>query len=119
MRLVFKYVLDGEPLQRMGQHIATRRWFDWIQAAFEHLKYWHTRLLALIVIGQIWGVYKDFTDVPLWGDASRKPGDLPEGGEWDMVEAEEAQREAREAGAGVDAEIRRKREEAKETTGSV
>jgi hypothetical protein len=119
MALVFQFATEGEPLTRMGQHIANRRWFDWVQQAFEHEQMWHTRLLALIVIGQILGVYRDFQDVPLWGGATRKPGSDEPSAEWEVVEAEQEARDgARDAGAAVD-EIQRKRQAVKEDKAAV
>ena len=66
MQDIFDRVTLGDPLTRMGTFISTRRWFDWVDAAFAHEKVWHSRLLAIIVIGQLLGVYRDFGDVPLW-----------------------------------------------------
>ena len=96
MQDIFDRVTLGDPLTRMGTFISTRRWFDWVDAAFAHEKVWHSRLLAIIVIGQLLGVYRDFGDVPLWSDGVRKPKE-DDTDAWTVAECEEVQADQEQA----------------------
>ena len=78
---------------------------------------WQSRLVVIIVCGQILGVYRDFGDVPLWYGGAKKPRHLdPEHA--DGAEGEDQQLVQADATASVD-EARRSDVKAKDDKGPV
>ena len=80
-RLVFEKLFTGEAFTVKGVRVSLRRWFGWMEAAHQYLPLWHSRLFAIISIGQSLGIYKHFSQVPLWSSSTRPPlqaSDVPD-----------------------------------------
>ena len=65
-QMIFDSLMTGEAFTQKGPRVALKRWFSWIDSFKFADKCWHSRLLGLIMWGMCAGVYKDFTEVPLW-----------------------------------------------------
>ena len=70
---MLKMVLSGAAYTVKGVKVSLRRWFGWFQAASLYLPLWHSRLMALITMGQSLKVYRTYKDVPLWRNVAAKP----------------------------------------------
>ena len=70
---ILKMVLSGPAYTVKGVKVSLRRWFGWFQAASLYLPLWHSRLMALITMGQSLKVYRTYKDVPLWRNVAAKP----------------------------------------------
>ena len=54
---VFKHMKVSAALNFKGSEVALRQWFSWVGAAHSHDCAFHTRLLPLIALGMVSGVY--------------------------------------------------------------
>ena len=51
---------------KKNSKVALRRWFSWCDAFRDVDQSWHSWLLSFTMFGMKAGIYKDFTEVPLW-----------------------------------------------------
>ena len=84
MERVRELILSGDAFSVKGDKVSLRRWFSWFVAAERYRRIWHRILMALVTLAQASGVYKVFSDAPLWSnfvDITKnwvKKGDEPE-----------------------------------------
>ena len=93
---MFTHMAESKALTTKGAKVALRRWFSWVDAADQHDRVWNTRLLSLVLLGMVTGVYKDLYDVPLWKVQDRK---LPE-----FADSEEEDEEEQDLGPAAEDE---------------
>ena len=97
-KMVFDLTFSSDAFRTRGEKVSLRRWFGWLSAAHKFLPHWHSKLMGIVGLGQVQGVYKSYLDVPLWVPAVKPPqevldADPPQ----EIVEVQEAaDTEARE-----------------------
>ena len=81
MKQIFENILMSEAFTKKGNKTSTKRWFSWFDAFEDADKSFHSRILSFIMFGFMQGIYKDFTDVPLWRMEGEDGGLIFNGGE--------------------------------------
>ena len=90
----------SEAFTKKGNKTSTKRWFSWFDAFEDADKSFHSRILSFIMFGFMHGIYKDFTDVPLWRMEGEDGGLIFHGG--DDEDEEENKVEAAAANEDVE-----------------
>ena len=62
---MFDFMMESGSTDAKGAKVALRRWFPWVDAAHGFDGVYQIRLLILIALGMVNGIFKDYRDVPL------------------------------------------------------
>ena len=84
---IWQTIFSNNAFTVKGPKVSLRRWLGWLESSELHLPIWHSRLFAIVMLGQTLGVYCDWTDVALfkekceWVHAKADDEILCEGGD--------------------------------------
>ena len=73
-QIIFDRIFSSAAFRTRGEKVSLRRWFGWLSSAHSFLPHWHSKLMGLVALGQVQGVYKCRADVPLWAPAVKPSG---------------------------------------------
>ena len=65
---IWSTIFANNAFKVRGPKVSLRRWFGWIEASDTFLPVWHSVLLSLFCMGQVLGVYRHWSEFPLWND---------------------------------------------------